>query len=44
MKSIRTLESIGDYYSNGKEEFWSIDHRMYEQQQQVVAEMEEEQN
>jgi hypothetical protein len=28
----------------GKEEIWSIDHRIYEQQQQVVAEMEKEQN
>jgi hypothetical protein len=44
MKSIRTYESIDGYYSNGKEEIWSIDHRIYEQQQQVVAEMEKEQN
>jgi hypothetical protein len=44
MKSIRTYETIADYYSNGKREICSIDHRMYEQQQQIAAEMKEEQN
>jgi hypothetical protein len=44
MKSIGRYTTIDDYHTNGKREIWPIDHRMYEQQQQAIVEIEEEQN